>query len=440
MRYLLVIVCLVPVGLAFGQEPAAEPGPAPRVTIELATVGADEAGDFLMREVEAFQAAHPDIKVVCHAVQEPARHRAPLHTLGHIGQNVIGVSSEAGTEVYQLVARDLLVPVEEFLPDPDFPPDLFYENLWDAVTYQGQRWAVPYLCDSLALICDWRVFEQEGIERPPETWAELSDYVKRFTKDTDGDGELDQLGLNIETEYRHYGYPALLWRTMVLQKGAGFIRDGRYDLSDPALRESYDYLAELLASEGVAHDDRGFGATVADPKVRCAMHIQPSYRVKNMQGMQYLRMAPLPTFGKKVCADDKRYYLAVRRSTPEKEAASWAFIKWICRKDVSVERTRPSRLTFPCRKDMVERPDVLSQFEAFAQDSEYLLLGKAWPVQANFLEADTPAANDRFNEILNLLFSGALTFDEAMARASRECNGLIRAGSAIGPQPYALYR
>lgn len=48
----------------------------------------------------------------------------------------------------------------------------------------------------------------------PETWAELVDYAKKLTVDTDNDGEIDQWGMGImgaKVVSINYRYWWLLW-------------------------------------------------------------------------------------------------------------------------------------------------------------------------------------------------------------------------------------
>ena len=413
-------------------------GKADRLTIEIGTLGADEAGDFLLAEVNSFREAHPEMKVLCYAIQEPRRHVDPLHTLDRLARNVIGISSEAGTEVYHLVLRDLIVPIDRFLPDPDFSTDLFYPNLWDAVTYKDKRWGVPYLCDSYAMLCDMSLLEAEGISEPPTTWDDLWACAKKLTKDTNGDGRIDQWGLNLGSDHRNEGHLSILWKTMVLQKGGYFVKEGRFDLSHPSLREAYEFI-ERLRSSGTAREDYRFLTDILnDRDLSYAIQFHPAYRLKNTGGQTHLRFAYMPTFGKQVVVDDKRYYLAIRKSTPEKEAASWEFVKWVCRREASKKRSSPSRFTFPCRKDLLESEEVRRSLEPYAQNAELVHYAKAWPVQWHNIEADTPEAKERFNEIVGELFSHHLSFEEAMSKAETECNAILRSEMPAA-QPYALY-
>jgi ABC-type glycerol-3-phosphate transport system substrate-binding protein len=403
-------------------------------------LGASEAADYLIGEIKSFANANPDISVTYYAIQYPRHEEVPLHTLTHLGRNIIGVTSEAGSEPYYLVSRELIVPIDKFLPDPDFSYDLFYENLWDAVTYKGKRWGVPYLCNSYTLMCDMSKFKAVGLSEPPKTWLEFLEFAEKLYVDIDGDGKADQLGANFGFDSRFESSASYLWKTMILQKGGYLIMNGRFDLSHPSLRESYDFIQRMRSSPAMEEDTRRFFVSMPDPAKNYAMHIQPAYRIKHLQGRTDFLFAPLPTFGKEVNLDEKRYYLAIRKSTPEKEAASWKLIKWLSRHDTPVQRSSPNhQYTFPCRKDLLDRDAIRFQFDNCPQNGEFLHFGKAWPVQWHNLETDSPEARNHFDKVIEALFADQISFDEAMKKAETECNAILRAG--IGEvEPYALYR
>ena len=421
----------------FGQNVA--PESAEPVVIEMAMVGASEATDYLIEEIERYNNVQSGVRITYYALQFPRREDTPLHTIPRIGQNILGLSSEAGTEPYYLVSRDLLVPVEKFLPDPEFPDDLFYDNLWDAVTYKGKRWGVPLLCNAYALFCDWPQFEAAGIAEPPKTWDEFLHNAELLSSIAPEGNDPPCVGANFGFQSRFGESVTYLWKSMVLQKGGHFVKDGRFELSHSALRESYDFIERMRKSSAIHEDGRLYTQTLQDNKQRYAMQIQPTYRIKHLKGETDFRIAPMPTFGKEVQLDEKRFYLAIRRSTPEKETASWEFIKWLCRQDSPYNRTVASRFTFPCMRPLVDRMEISTQFDNYPIDAKFVHYGKSWPVQWHNLEADSPKAKNHFNEIVDALFAGKLEFEEAMQKAQQECNAILAAGEGE-VEPYALYK
>ena len=195
---------------ALGQEVSGQSSPDPeKITIEIGMLstggeslqglrgirfGAEAlgGGDWIREELQSFMASHPKIEVRTLGIETPRRLDEPLASSPILPENIIGIDSWFSEEVVYLADRELIVPIENFADsDPEFEFDLFYENLWDSVTYRGKRWGVPWVSDPLVLVCNWPMFEKAGIERPPETWEEFLDFARRMTLDTNGDGSTD---------------------------------------------------------------------------------------------------------------------------------------------------------------------------------------------------------------------------------------------------------
>lgn len=97
----------------------------------------------------------------------------------------------------------LLEPLKKWLDDPkiaaqvdvgDFLPT--HLDLWG--TWNGETVALPWTSDVAIMIYNKELFDKEGINYPDPTgqitWDQLHDYAARLTKDTNGDGEIDQYG------------------------------------------------------------------------------------------------------------------------------------------------------------------------------------------------------------------------------------------------------
>jgi len=90
----------------------------------------------------------------------------------------------------------------------------------DGIAGEGCTWALFYRKD---------LFEEAGLDPndPPETWEELVEYAQALTKDTDGDGKIDQWG---------YGWPVQAenatdyWENFLWQAGSDIVsfEDGNW--------------------------------------------------------------------------------------------------------------------------------------------------------------------------------------------------------------------
>ncbi len=129
----------------------------PAVTIEVGMLGAsdkDGAEEWFMGELRAFREAHPNIGVTTLAIGGPSRYERRVESMPALAKNVIGIDGWSGYEAAYLASRDLIVPLDDYLLDPSFDLDAFPENLFDAVTYNGKVWGIPWatLLSSLTVI------------------------------------------------------------------------------------------------------------------------------------------------------------------------------------------------------------------------------------------------------------------------------------------------
>jgi len=344
-----------------------------KVVIEVGTMGAQDAAGWLLDRIEEFKRAYPNVTVNTQKIEQPSRLTEPLFCANELALNVLGVTSEwMGLETAYLVERDLIVPLGHFLPDPEFNLDDFGPQQWDSVTYRGEKWGVPYLCSPVLLVADWELFQEAGIADPPHTWTEFVDCSKKLTKDRDGDGQIDQWGFRLGKR-GDGNYMVWLLMTIAMQKGVQIFNGREYDLDSREMMEAYEFIQSLTEEAGAHHDDRKFREVARDDSVRYAMQMAPIYYLDATRGKKQYRVIPWPTDKQGVTADERTQYLVIGRSTPEQEAASWEFVKWVSRPDVPLPG-KISLFHIGCRKGREEREDfrlrVASYCEGFGVAEE----------------------------------------------------------------------
>ena len=449
MRVKLSIVGLILCAVsAYSQAPkesasiqASEPSIDAGVSLEIGMLGANEkrgGTEWITAEIKRFSSTNPHYKIAMLNIDEPKRWYVPIENIPALPRNVFGISSLMGYEPMYLAARDEIVPIEEFLPDPDFKKEDFYEPLWDPITYDGKTWGVPWCSDPRMIICDWRLFEEAGFSEMPRTWEELLEVAGRLTKDTDGDGEIDQWGFRIDNVDE-----VDFWMiTMVLQKGGKLFSDLGLDATDPALREAIKTVQRFIAS--------GYTKIYpyqAKPNERFAMQFEDVWSINSEPGApeQFhdrqpdFRLMPLPTDGEDVQLNYSTLYLTIRRSTPEQEAASWELVKWLTRRDVTMPTFWGG---YPCRKDFVEREDFkASRTKSFPNlELAYQLNGKLKNYGPKNIQGLFAGWQVLFEKNIDLAIQQGTDIDAALNKGSKEAAALIK----IMPEPrsnaYALYK
>lgn len=450
-----VIGVLIVLVLAWGQGPAGAAEDV--VTIEVGTTAVPpRALKWFEREIESFRKAHPNIRVETIALSSPMRPEdALIENLPRLAENVIGIVGDNNHEASYLASRELVVPIEKFLPDPEFSLDVFDDNHWSIVTYDGKIWGIPWCVNWACLLLDWPLFEAAGINEPPRTWDEFFDYARRLTKDTDGDGEIDQWGFQYLSRFLADSY---LFKTMNLQQ-AYLNAEGDLGarVSRPYVKQNFERLYDFLHSEYVKSDQSLRWLGNQDNKYPCAMRVcynQGANKDITLDLIQdigragrRIRFAFLPTFGPKVMPAVDERFLAVRRSTPEKEAASWKFVKWINRKDITLGGQSDLWFAWPARKDYRDPAEVVSR--AFGDDvnidRDIMIQAAAWTraVPQNSFEFAIPQGgrarpnDDSLSLLLKDLFSGKTTYDEAIAYIVE--NDLLVQPEESAPQPQKSY-
>lgn len=122
--------------------------------------------------------------------------------------------------------------------DPDFDKDAFFQTGLRAGEYEGSQYALPYEVVPKLIFVNLTLLNREGLTMPDQdwTWEEFYRICKTVTKDTDGDGTLDQFGT--------YGYN---WLDAAYANAAlPFQADGSgCSLADPEMIDAVRFMVRI---------------------------------------------------------------------------------------------------------------------------------------------------------------------------------------------------
>ncbi len=94
---------------------------------------------------------------------------------------------------------DVLYPLDSLLQvTPEFDVDDFFPVFKDAFKYNGKYYGFGKDFNAYVLFYNEEMFKEAGLKEPPKNWKELREYAKTLTKDTNGDGKIDQFGFIVE--------------------------------------------------------------------------------------------------------------------------------------------------------------------------------------------------------------------------------------------------
>jgi multiple sugar transport system substrate-binding protein len=97
----------------------------------------------------------------------------------------------------QYIRQGTLLPLNQFIErEPDVNVDDFWPRIMPAYRWEGDTFAFPYDLSTMLLMYNKSLFDEAGVPYPTGewTWDEFLDACLKLTKDTDGDGQVDQWG------------------------------------------------------------------------------------------------------------------------------------------------------------------------------------------------------------------------------------------------------
>ncbi len=165
---------------------------------------------------------------------------------------------------------NILMPLNKYADaTPDFELDDFYPSLLEAFQKDSVYYGFPKDFNPYILFYNRAMFQEAGLENPPDNWTELSEWSETLTRDTNGDGDPDQFGLVIQASLD-------MLMPFVFQNDGEFQRsDGELGITDPAFVEALEFYHGLY-KRGIATTPNKIGTDWngdAFGRGKCAMII-----------------------------------------------------------------------------------------------------------------------------------------------------------------------
>lgn len=279
------------------------------------------------RMVEEFNAQHPHIQVemLYTGNQFVARDKLLAAVAGDVPPAVALVDQFWPP---LMVSTGALVPLSKFVDPAEYLKD-YSQVSKDTVTVFGEAWTVPFSLSNQILLYNKDKFREVGLdpEKPPATWDELVEYAQALTRDIDGDGRIDEWGVNFTTRANlgsMYAFITFLW-----QAGGELYSEDYSEavFNDAAALEAVEFWIDLAHKHQVlslSPPPEGFETG------RIAMQYSSTSSIaatKNKVDFD-LGVAPLPKYKNQVTGVGGSS-LAIFNTTPEQEAAAWEFVNWM---------------------------------------------------------------------------------------------------------------
>jgi multiple sugar transport system substrate-binding protein len=345
---MLVAVCAVlSVGAAMAQQ----------VTLRFSDwhLTEDVWNKSLNEGMDLFQKQHPNIKVVLEPVSygeketkytvESAAGRAP--DVFHVHAFSLPMFFGKG------FAKDLTPFIEK--EGPKFM-DAWYPLAIDLMKHNGQVHAMPGDYMTMVLFYNTEMFKDAGLDpnMPPKSWDEFLEYSKKLTRDTDGDGKIDQWGFGT-VGAKSPGF-SMRFGPFIWSFGADYLTPDmkRSALDTPAAKQAFAFFVELYTKHKVvppgltAMNPQEVRTQLAQKKVAMILGSGWTPPIVNkinpaLNAFEVLKCAPAPLKTKPATA----IWLSswVMSPTTKHPNEAWELIKFITSKDVELKWFVDNRVT-----------------------------------------------------------------------------------------------
>ncbi len=149
--------------------------------------------DVFQNLVERFNQTHPNIQVeslyVGQADQQIPKIFAAI--AGNAAPDLLWYSPMITGQLWEL---DALQPLDSWLNQSAIKTEID-PALSSSMQWQGQTWSLPFGTNNVGLFYRPSLFKAAGITELPKTWTELKQVAQKLTRDTNGDGKIDQHGI-----------------------------------------------------------------------------------------------------------------------------------------------------------------------------------------------------------------------------------------------------
>ncbi len=281
------------------------------------------------------------------------------------------------------------------------------------VRYGDKYVGVPLSILTLGLYYNKDLFQKAGLdpERPPRDFKEFLACAKKLTRDTDGDGKIDQWGWMLGNSLNPNAW---LWESILVSNGGSLLNK---DLTKAAFqgKPGLDALQLLI--------DLAYGQKVAPPELadpsksfvagKLGMTVGGIWMIPAYQGKIKFGTAPLPQFGSNRPASWGSLDVYVM---PKHTPAALAFAKWMAGPE---GQKYYAKMHLPARLEVLRSAAITADpnFSALAKGISQIFIPPA--------HKDLMEVYDRAWKAIQSAYGKALSPQQALDQAARESNEIL---------------
>lgn len=251
--------------------------------------------------------------------------------------------------------------------DKYFDISRMYDNAVRSGQLDGVQYALPREVEPTLMFVNKTLLEKENIEMPKHdwTWEDFYEICKRVTKDTDGDGKIDQ-----------FGTVDFTWEDGVYTNGQQlFTNDGKKALfTQPEVIDAIEFVKELNAlnqNMKVTIDDFDKGKVAFRPFPFSWYRVYKSYpyRIIRYDDFEW-ECVKLPRGPNGNNASDLHSFLIGISSRTKYEKEAWEFLKFMVYNPQSQMNVFKYSQGVPALREVTESKDADEELRRYNPDEE----------------------------------------------------------------------
>lgn len=237
----------------------------------------------------------------------------------------------------EFLGNKSLESLDKYLENWDKRGDIS-KNLWEIIRNKenGEIYAMPWELQVLYMYYRPSLFSEAGINEVPETWEEFLEVSKRLTKDTNGDGRVDQYAFGMRgARYGHEPWGSFIFSNVPNNE---IMENNSVKFDTEAAREANSFFIDLYTKYSVVPETAptdGFSQIISNFKSgRTAMVV---HHIKSSNGMieqfgEDVGAFPVPagSEGRWTSMGDTEN---VMFSSSKNKEATFKFISWLAEAD-----------------------------------------------------------------------------------------------------------
>lgn len=192
--------------------------------------------------IAKFEKAHPNVTI---------EYKSGILKQDYSAWLASNIADGEQPDVFMVLSEDFnrlsslgaLLPLDDLIGDNEISTDIFYESALSSGSYQSTQYALPYEINPTMMCVNRDLLEREGIAVPEGNWTieQFYQICAQVTKDTNGDGTIDQYG--------SYGFE---WQDAVNGYGIRLFDDegATSNLNRSDVREALSYIQKLKDLNG----------------------------------------------------------------------------------------------------------------------------------------------------------------------------------------------